>query len=293
MCWLLMIVLFAVSAGASAQTPDFVVEGVQSPAWIERAGRREPLSVGMRLSDRDRVISGKDARVLLRMPEGSFVKLGADGRLELDRLAVREEPQSALMTAALNVVKGAFRFTTQAASRFQARREVDVRIASTITVGIRGTDLWGKAADDRDIVCLIEGDIRVQREGEAAFAMDQPLSFYIAPKNAPALPVAPVSKEQLNTWSAETEIQPRAGATRAGGDWIVYVGDITYQSQATVLQGVLREAGYPAELHPLELRGNVFYRVRIRNLPSHDEANALAERLRSAHGVVNTSVVRG
>jgi len=230
--------------------------------------------------------------VLLRMPEGSLVKLGADGRLDLDRLAVREEPQSTLVTAALNVVKGAFRFTTQAARRFQSRREVDVRIA-TITVGIRGTDLWGKAADDRDIVCLIEGSINVQRESEAAFAMDQPLSFYIAPKNAPALPVAPVPQEQLETWAAETEIQPRTGATRAGGDWIVYVTDITYQPQASAVEAALRSAGYPAELHPVPLRGSVFYRVRIRNLPSFEEAGALAARLRAFPGVANPSVVRG
>ena len=289
--WLTLILL-AVSECVLAQTSDLVVEGVQSPAWVERAGKREPLSVGMQISGKDRVISGQDARVLLRMPEGSFVKLGAEGLLDLDRLSVRAEPQNAVVSAALNVVKGAFRFTTQAARRFQGRREVDVRIA-TITVGIRGTDLWGKAADDRDIVCLIEGRISVQRESEPAFAMDQPLSFYIAPKNAPPLPVAPVPREQLDIWSAETEIQPRAGATRAGGDWLVYVSDIVYEQQAKSLQVILREAGYPAELHPVELRGNVFYRVRIRQLPSIDEANALADRLRSLPGVVHPSVVRG
>jgi hypothetical protein len=289
--FLLTVVLLAISACAPAQTSGLVVEGVQSPAWVERAGRREPLSVGMSLSDKDRVISGRNARVLLRMPEGSFVKLGADGRLDLDRLTVRAEPDNALVTAALNVVKGAFRFTTQAARRFQGRREVDVRIA-TITVGIRGTDLWGKAADDRDIVCLIEGRISVQRETEPAFAMDQPLSFYIAPKNAPPLPVAPVPQEQLDAWSAETEIQPRSGATRADGDWLVYATDVVYEPQARALHAALREAGFPAELHPVELRGSVFYRVRIRHLPSFDEANALVERLRTFPGVT-PSAVRG
>jgi len=293
MRWLLAILLAASCACAWAQaSSDLLVEAVQSPAWLERAGKREPLSVGMRLSGEDRVISGQNARVLLRMPEGSLVKLGADGRLDLDRLALREERDSFLVTAALNVVKGAFRFTTQAARRFQGRREVDVRIA-TVTVGIRGTDLWGKAADDRDIVCLIEGRISVQRESEPAFAMDQPLSFYIAPKNAPPLPVAPVPKEQLEIWSAETEIQPRAGATRTDGDWLVYLTDVVTEVQARALHAALRDAGVPAELHPVELRGNVFYRVRIRQLPSLDEANALAERLRAFPGVTTPSVVRG
>jgi hypothetical protein len=51
---LLTIVLMALCAYSSAQASDLFVEGVQSPAWVERAGKREPLSAGMRLSDRDR-----------------------------------------------------------------------------------------------------------------------------------------------------------------------------------------------------------------------------------------------
>ena len=37
---------------------------------------------------------------------------------------------------------------------------MSIRVA-TVTAGIRGTDLWGKSAADRQIVCLIEGRIEV------------------------------------------------------------------------------------------------------------------------------------
>ncbi|MCC6197590.1 MAG: FecR domain-containing protein, partial [Burkholderiales bacterium] len=141
-----------------------LVEAVQSPAWVERDGRREPLAPGMQLDERDRVVSGRNARVLLRMPEGSLVKLGEEGRLALDRIAVGREAQRNVVTASLDVLQGAFRFTTQVAARFRGERRIDIRIA-TVTAGIRGTDVWGKAAADRDIVCLIEGDIAVQRQG--------------------------------------------------------------------------------------------------------------------------------
>src|SRR3972149_3437946 len=119
----------------------------------------------------------------------------------------------------MNVFQGAFRFTTDAV-RAQRRRNISITIA-TVTAGKRGTDLWGKAASDKDIVCLIEGKIEVQRGQEQAIVMDQPLSFYIAPRGAPALPVAPVDPAQLRQWAAETEIASGAGAARRGGKWKV------------------------------------------------------------------------
>jgi len=279
----------ATLSAAAAGLP--VVEGVQSPAWVERAGKREPLAIGMQLGDRDRIVSGTDARVLLRMPEGSLVKLGADGQLALDKLLTRREAQGNFVSATLDVLRGAFRFTTQATSRFRGRREVDVRIA-TITAGIRGTDVWGKAAADRDIVCLIEGRISVARTGDQSFVMDQPLSFYIAPRNAPPLPVQPVAEEQLKQWAEETEIQPGRGAVRRGGRWKVYVAEAPDQQEALRVYDALRDAGYPAEIRPLSTGGKLVYRVRIANLPSEAEANALADRIKPVPGVTELRVTR-
>jgi len=288
MLWVLL--LTALAGVARAAHP--VVEGVQSPAWVERSGAREPLAVGMRLTERDRVVSGPDARVLLRMPEGSLVKLGADGQLALDRLLVRREAQGSVVAATLEVLRGAFRFTTQAAARFRGRREVDVRIA-TVTAGIRGTDVWGKAAPDRDIVCLIEGRISVERRGEPAFVMDQPLSFYIAPRDAPALPVQPVPEAQLKQWAEETEIRTGAGAARRGGRWKLYVAEAPDQRGALQVYDNLRAAGYPAEIRPVMRAAGLIYRVRIPNLPSEAEALALAERVKSIAGVGALQATRG
>lgn len=211
--WGFATALVLMSAGVASGASLPVVEGVQSPARVERGGAREPLAVDMSLSNKDTVVSGADARILLRMYEGSLVKLGADGQLALDGLVSKRAQQGGFFAASLDVLRGAFRFTTQTTSRFRGRREVDVRVA-TVTAGIRGTDLWGKAADDRDIVCLIEGKISVQRQGESQFTMDQPLSFYIAPRGEPALPVAPVPMEKLKEWAAETEIPVGGGAAR-------------------------------------------------------------------------------
>ena len=167
------------AAGASVQ-----VDVVQSPAWVERGEQRLPLVAGQLLKDRDRVVTGSEARVLLRLSEGSAVKLGENASLRMDALGERE---GGVFTAAFDVARGAFRFTTGIFNRVQSRRAVNVRIA-TVTAGIRGTDLWGSSDAERDLICLIEGRITVTHPEVEPVLMDEPLSFYVAPKGQAAKP---------------------------------------------------------------------------------------------------------
>ncbi|MFQ5807214.1 MAG: ABC transporter permease subunit, partial [Phycisphaerae bacterium] len=139
----------------------------------------------------------------------SVVKLGPDAELKLQAL----KPAAAsggLFEGLLDVVKGAFRFTTTLLSRSH-RRSLDVRIAN-VTAGIRGTDVWGKAAADKDIVCLIEGEVTVTRGDDPVITMSDPLTFYVAPRGRPPLPVGPVDPEQLQRWAQETDIEENGPA---------------------------------------------------------------------------------
>ena len=193
-----------------------------------------------------------------------------------------------LVTASLDVVKGAFRFTTQALYKFRGDRDIKVRIA-TITTGIRGTDLWGKADATRDVVCLIEGKITVVR-AEEAFTMGEPMSFYIAPKDKPAEPVAKVSQKQLDEWSAETEIAAGKGAIRKGGKWRVYLAEVGTQDEALKIYDDLRNGGYAAEIRPLKKEEATTFRVRISNLTSKQEAATLGGALKGQFGITEFRV---
>jgi len=211
----------AFAAGCALAAPTAVVEGVQMPAWVERGGVRQPISAGMELNQSDKVSTGAGSRLLLRLAEGSQVKLGENALVSLDKLSQSRENKQTFLQAAIDVARGAFRFTTDVKAKLSSKREVDIRVA-TVTAGIRGTDLWGKSAGDRDIVCLIEGKISVQREQDAPIAMDQALQFYIAPKTAdgkadrsqPDPQLAAVDQQQLSQWATETEIAAGAGAAR-------------------------------------------------------------------------------
>jgi hypothetical protein len=287
----LLAALFAtLNAAAALAAPTAVVEGVQMPAWVERGGVKQPLAAGMELQAADRITTGANSRILMRMAEGSQVKLGENAIFSMEKLSQRQENKQTFLQAAFDVARGAFRFTTDAKSKFASRREVDIRV-STVTAGIRGTDLWGKSAGDRDIVCLIEGRIAVQREAEQAVNLDQALQFYIAPKangrpdTSRPVQLATVTDEQLKQWATETEIAAGQGAARRGGKWKVVAASSEEPGVALMVAEKLRAEGYAAAVFPAGSASKRTYEARIDGLPSRVEAEALGNRIEPITGV--------
>jgi hypothetical protein len=276
--------LLGCAALHAAAAPAAVVEGVQMPAWLERQAtggiRRIPLAPGMELRGGDEVKTGAGSRLYIKLAEGSLVKLGENASLKLLDL---QPDRGGFFRAALNVLEGAFRFTTDVLAK-ERRREVSIRVA-TVTAGIRGTDLWGKSDPaDRQIVCLIEGKIEVGAEGEAPVAMDQERQFYQREKGQ-TKPLGFVEPTQLAKWAQQTEIADGQGAARRGGKWRLTLASVATQDEALAIYDQVRTAGYAAEIHPAKAGGKRVYLVRISRLPTKADAEALAAQLRGKHGV--------
>jgi hypothetical protein len=282
--------MLAVAALAVQAAPAAVVEGVQMPAWVERAGvgaiRRTPLAPGAELRGGDEVRTGSGARLYIKLAEGSLVKLGENASLRLLEIA---PDRGGIFRAALNVLEGAFRFTTDLLAK-ERRRDVRIRVA-TVTAGIRGTDLWGKSAPEREIVCLIEGKIEVGAEGETPVLMDQPRQFYQRLKGE-TQPVGLVDATQLAQWARETEIAEGRGAARSGGQWKLTLARAATQGAALEVYDRLRDAGYAAEIYPVKGKDGHDYLVRLSRLATKADAEALAERLRGTAGVEAPTVSR-
>ena len=283
-CWAFAAAALLAAAQAAAQ-PAAVIEGVQMPAWVERAGTRTPISPGMTLQPGDVIHTGANSRLLVRLSERSLVKLGENGQLRFTELSATRE----IFRAALGVLEGAFRFTTDLAAKAR-RREVRVSVA-TVTAGIRGTDFWGRAraSDNLQVVCLIEGAVEVEAQGEQPLQLDQPRQFYRRVAGQ-AQPIGLVEPAQLQQWAEETEIQAGRGAARRGGRFHVHLARVETQEAALAVYDQLRAAGYAAEIRPLRQAEQLVYIVRIRNLPSRADAQALAGRLRGQHGVNDPTV---
>jgi len=279
------ICLAALLACAEAATQ---VAGVNMPAWLDRDGARRPLLAGTVLQSSDVISTGAGARVLLTLPEGSEIKLGENAVFRADVLGSSDGRKSAF-TATLDVVKGAFRFTTALFAK-ERSREVDIRVA-TVTAGIRGTDVWGKSDDERDIVCLLEGKIAVSRQGETTQAMDTPLSFFIAPKNQPSLPIAMVDAQKVKQeWMPQTDLQAGRGVASSKGAWRLTIATVDTQADALRWLDTLAAAGYAAKIQPAADGSK--YRVQVMQLASAQDAKALGERLKAELSAPEAGVSR-
>ena len=261
-----------------------VVEGVQMPAWIDRDGRRLPLIPGMELRPGDQVVTDAGSRVMVKLADGSLVRLGEKGQLRFTELS----PTRELFKAALDVLEGAFRFTTDVVAKAR-KREVSIR-AAQVTAGIRGTDFWGRARQGNETLCLIDGEIEVAAAGDKPVTLREPRQFYRR-VDGKAQPVGRVNETQIATWSAEVELQEGKGIARRGGRYSVQLASAAEQSAVLPIYDELQNAGYPAELRPLKQGDKVTYTVRIRQLASRAEAEALAKQLRGKYGISQPKVM--
>ena len=250
-----------------------VVEAVQYPAWLERGGAAVPLTPGTTLRASDQLRTGNNARVQVKMPEGSTVKLGENAKFIIDKTETR-----GVFVATLSVLAGAFRFTTDAL-RKATRRDVTIKVKN-VTAGIRGTDLWGKSTDERDLVCLLEGKIAVGSEGHPTVTLDQPLDFYQRPREG-APSVAKVDEKQIAIWAQETEMSPEGPGARVGGDWRVTAAVFPSRDDALAMNRRVRASGYPSEV---VAREGAFL-VQIGGLAGEPQARALMANLRSIPGI--------
>ena len=269
----------AAALAAGAALAHATVEAVQYPAWLERGGQRVPLTAGTVLQSRDRIATGGNARAQLRLPEGSAVKLGENAQFVVERV----EDRAGVLRAVLNVINGAFRFTSQEARK----RDVTIKVKN-VTAGIRGTDLWGKSTEERDLVCLIEGRISVESTGNPAVTLDKPLDFYQLPRGGRP-EVSKVDPKQLEEWAKETEIPPDGAAARGGGTWRVVAATFAERDKALAFSRSLRSRGFPTEVVEKEKQ----YLVQIHGLAAETDARSLMGSLGGVPGVSQPQVRQG
>jgi len=270
---------------ARAQEPALArVALLQPPVWVQRGGQQSALHAGETLQAGDQLVTGSGGRLHVATGDGSTVKLGSDAQLAVPELAVADEGgQSGVFKASLQVLKGAFRFTTRALDKLRPRA-VSVQIGPTITAGIRGTDIWGKSDSDQALLCLIEGHIVVQSPGAGQQDMAQAQTFYVVPSGQPPLPIAPVPGEKLASWARQTEMDPAQPALSANGGWRLVFLSTTKVDDAWAQQRALDGKGYGADVLTVKLGSQTRYRLALSGYASaKDAARAAANAQAQLH----------
>jgi len=261
------------------------VEAMQMPAWIKHNnGRSEPLKPGMLIQSGDQLITGEFSRLLIRLNEGSYVKLGENAQLNFDRLQDTKEKQG-FFEALLKITKGAFRFTTTAFGK-NKKRNIKVRIG-IITAGIRGTDIWGKSDSEKDLLALLEGSISMQRDGEPEFTMSDPLSYYLVPDDKPAEPIQTIPQNKLAKWAAETELLDGVGVLVKNGKWNINLMSLDNLKATIPVRKLFSDSGYATEVQKFISLGRNWYRIRISGFKTREDAKNFSSFINGLHGVKN------
>lgn len=153
-----------------------VVEAIQEQAFLERGGTKTPLQVGQTLRASDYITTGENARVVVRLVDKSLARVGQSSRVKLAYLKPPAE-NNGVFGGKFNVLHGVFRFT----STVKGQREVEVQVGRSITAGIRGTDLFVMAGEDKDWFCMIEGEVQV-KAGKVNILFSKHRQYLIVPK---------------------------------------------------------------------------------------------------------------
>ncbi|HEY3487176.1 MAG TPA: SPOR domain-containing protein [Gammaproteobacteria bacterium] len=272
-------------SAALAQSSPFV-SGVQAPAWVERSGVLQPLQAGASLATGDRLSTGKDARVILAMPDESTVKLGEQVQFEIRDLQSAQAEQP--FRGFLRVLAGAFRYTTLAAGKAKSR-QLDIQVG-TATIGIRGTDVWGKSGPHQDLVCLIEGKIEITRAGATPVPMQEALSVYTATPKQPADPLSKIEVPKLQVLALETELTQGQGVMQADGKYAAYIYSVRNPAEAERYRKQLRQDGYAAEIYTAEVNDQTWQRVAIPYFATAADARTVGARLEKLYNIDDTWV---
>lgn len=189
--------LLVINTNSYAQQTE-VIE-LQEKAWIARGNVVTTLNLKENLQIGDQIRTGKGARVWLKLPDNSVVKLGEFAMFNIHDL----KPTNGFLKGSFELLRGAFRLTTP--QQATTKHDFQIKI-NAITAGVRGTDIWGSAQSDKDLICLLEGQISVQ-SGEVKTTLNSPRDYFIVPKNADPIKGVLEDDEKFNQWVRDTELQ--------------------------------------------------------------------------------------
>jgi len=242
-------------------------------------GSMRILSQKSEIQSGDTLNTQKDSYAQIKFADGAQITLKPNTSVKIEAFNfVESEPQKDSFLYSL--VKGGLRAVSGLVGK-RGDAEAYKMETATATIGIRGTDVWGKAEPTRDFVVLLEGKIDIQRGDEPAQRMETPMSLFMAPKGIATLPIAPVDPNDLQRWAQETELQDESGVVTSDGAWTLHLASYRKHSGATQVLQTLHDAGYAAYAEGVTVGGGEWTRLSVGGFASRADAEAVARSLQT------------
>ena len=284
--------LFALILLSSPSMAAIKAEGLQFPVWLVTEDGRVALAPGAEIAPGQQVSTGEGGKVWLRMDDGALVKLGQQADMTLQAIEAKpakgsrtsSQPGGAgepgFMDATLDILEGAFRYTTQKINETW-KRDVRINLGSTATVGIRGTDLWGQVGPEQQFVVLLEGQIELTaREGGESVSLDTPLQIYQAADRS----VGSVEMAQVQALAPETELDFGQGVMTTEGKFQLNLASFERQSQAQAASNRASQSGLATTVEVATVDGFTWYRLVVKGVPTLADGEALKDTISQVLG---------
>jgi len=276
----------------SGADPLISIDSLNYPVWIERENKIIPLAPGDQLNEGDLIKTGSSGRAWLSMQDGSVIKLGQDVDFKIKSAAYAQQANNSVLKAALDVVKGAFRFTTSFFSpKRKTAHQVNIKIGA-ITAGLRSTDIWGRASDEEDFVALLDGSINISAEGQDSAILSAPLSLYVKKRHRPAEPISSVDLATVQILGAETELSEELGIARIDGEFEIVLMSFNNPDNASRALKRFHLAGYAVEAMKVETHGIKYTRIVLKGLISNQAATNLFKRMEKEFSLQNYWILK-
>ena len=150
--------LLGTSFDALAADPVGKVSRLRGECVVLRGTNRVTLSEGAVVEHLDELETGADARLEVTLLDDTKLTLGEKAKIKVDSFVF--DPNASKGEAVLQVVKGAFRFTTGKIGGM-ADKNVTVKTGFA-TLAVRGTDFWAGPIDGSNGVLLLTGNVEVK-----------------------------------------------------------------------------------------------------------------------------------
>lgn len=192
--------LFLIYSNAYAQKTEVIA--IQDHVWVARNNVVIALKIKDLLQEGDQIRTGKNARVWLKLPDESTIKLGEYSMFTLRDLKPASSPNDKV-DGTFELLRGVFRLTTP--SQATAHHAFQIK-ANAISAGVRGTDIWVASYSDKDVICLLEGQVDVQ-SGNTKATLTNPRDYFIVPKNEQPVIGVLDDEEKIQEWIKDTDLK--------------------------------------------------------------------------------------
>lgn len=268
----LILGLLLILLSSAIQAGDIIrVNAMNYPAWVIRNHQTLALTPGYQLSNNDLVRTGKKGRVLFQLADGSAVKLGESARFLIESASINSSQNNSILMSTLQVLRGAFRFTSSFFNQTDIEHDLNIAVGA-ITIGIRGTDIWGRSDIEKDLVALIEGEVTMNAEGEPEKNLDEALNYVVKPKGDAILPVEQVAPDQLDNWAFETELSAAQGIATASGEWSIVLLSLNTLNGANRALKNFHQQGFAVKRKSVIRNGRILHRLLLPGFKSIEDA---------------------